>query len=224
MLRGGSWNPGSMPVLTERRIAELVAPYLQAGAGSAWGELTRCSPEALYRGLSRYLDLLVRWNARTNLTAIRGPELMVERHFGESLFAGLLLGRHLREGDSVLDFGSGGGLPGLPVQLLYPGLRVTLAESQGKKAAFLREVVRSLGLSTEVWGERVEGMEAERRFAAVTMRAVDRMQEMVPVAKGRVRAGGWLLQMVAEAVGGDGIEVHGMPGLYGGYVQLEQVS
>src|SRR5580692_1016443 len=138
-----------MPTLSESRIAELLVPYLGDAA----------VPPNLYSQLSAYLDLLLRWNARTNLTAIRDPEGIVCRHFGEGLFCGLRLAERLpAAGSTLLDFGSGAGFPGLPIQLLLPDLRVTLAESQGKKASFLREVVRTLELPTEVWADRVEAM------------------------------------------------------------------
>ena len=128
-----------MPTLPETRIAELLAPYLGDAA----------TPPNLLPQLSLYLDLLLRWNARTNLTAIREPEEIVRRHFGESLFAGSHLAPLLPAAATLLDFGSGAGFPGLPIQFLLPQLRVTLAESQGKKASFLREAVRTLGLTTE---------------------------------------------------------------------------
>src|SRR5665213_3017276 len=151
-----------MPTLPETRIAALLAPYLGHHPVAP----------TLYPQLSAYLDLLLKWNARTNLTAIREPEEMVRRHFGESLFAA----RHLAAGvDTLLDLGSGAGFPGLPIALLRPEVRVTLAESQNKKATFLREVVRTLELSTEVWAGRVEAMPAERRFHSVALRAVDNM-------------------------------------------------
>jgi 16S rRNA (guanine527-N7)-methyltransferase len=130
---------------------------------------------AVHGKLAVYLDLILKWNARTNLTAIRQPEEIVRRHFGESLF----LGTHLGHCATLLDFGSGAGLPGIPVQLMRPDVHVTLAESQGKKAAFLREVVRELALTSEVWAARVEQMEPERKFDAVAMRAVDRMADAV---------------------------------------------
>lgn len=183
-----------MASLSESRIAELVAPYLDAAA----------VPAGMYGQLSVYLDLLVKWNARTNLTAIREPEEMVRRHFGESLFAGLQVGEHVAQDASLLDFGSGAGFPGLPIQLLLPGLRVTLAESQGKKASFLREVVRTLGLRTEIWAERVEAMEAVggklRQFDAVTLRAVDNMQQALAEARRRVAPEGWLVTLSTETV------------------------
>ncbi len=128
-----------MAALTDRQMEWFLRPYL-----SLDGELEAAS-DALLGQLGVYLDLLLHWNDRTNLTAIRDPEEMVSRHFGESLFAGLLLKRRLHAEATVLDFGSGAGFPGVPIQLLNPKFRVTLAESQGKKAAFLREVVRVLG-------------------------------------------------------------------------------
>jgi 16S rRNA (guanine527-N7)-methyltransferase len=197
----------SEDVLSEERIAALVAPYLQELPA---GLDVRAE---LYGQLRVYLGLLLRWNARTNLTAIREPAEMVRRHFGESLFAGSCLGTRVKAGAEVLDLGSGAGFPGVPVQLLLPEVRVTLAESQGKKAAFLREVVRILGLQCEVWAGRVESMAAERRFDAVMLRAVDRMEAMVDVGRSRVRDGGVLLQMGGGERDVDGgIRVWAMPG------------
>ena len=183
-------------------------------------------PTGLYGQLSTYLELLTKWNARTNLTAIREPEEMVRRHFGESLFAGLQLGPRLESGAALLDFGSGAGFPGLPIQLLWPELRVTLAESQGKKASFLREAVRTLGLTTEVWAGRVEDLplvgEIPRRFDAVTLRAVDNMERAMAEARLRVRPGGWLVALTTEV--GDGAEGVRLPGDGPGWLTMEQVG
>jgi len=176
-----------MPTLPESRIAELLVPYLGDAA----------VPPNLYSQLSAYLDLLLRWNARTNLTAIREPEGIICRHFGEGLFCGLELAKRLTASATVLDFGSGAGIPGLPVQLIQPGFRVTLAESQGKKASFLREAVRTLGLSTEVWADRVESMPPDRRFNAVTLRAVDNMELALATARERVTPEGLLVSFTS---------------------------
>jgi 16S rRNA (guanine527-N7)-methyltransferase len=157
-------------------IEALLRSYLQAGTAV---------PEGLCARLDEYLELLLRWNARTNLSAIRAPEEIVRRHFGESLFAA----RHLGECATLLDFGSGAGFPGLPIQLLRPEIQVTLAESQNKKAAFLREAVRTLGLATEVWAARVEAMPTERRFDVVTLRAVDQMEAAIKAAAPRATRG-----------------------------------
>ena len=173
-----------MPTLSEPAIAELLIPYLPE------------VPSGLLPQLSTYLDLLLKWNARTNLTAIRDPEEIVCRHFGESLFAA----RHLAPGaTTLLDFGSGAGFPGLPIALLRPEFTVTLAESQNKKATFLREVVRTLNLATEVWPNRVEAMPAARRFDVVALRAVDNMETALPAAIARIAPGGQLAALSTTA-------------------------
>jgi 16S rRNA (guanine527-N7)-methyltransferase len=168
--------------MTQEEMARLLAPYLEEAV----------APEGLYGQLGTYLELLVKWNARTNLTAIREPEEMVRRHFGESLFAA----RQLPECATLLDFGSGAGFPGLPMQLWRGELAVTLAESQNKKATFLREACRGLALQTEVWAARVEGMAAGRQFDVVALRAVDNMEAALAAA--RVRARGWLVVLTTQ--------------------------
>jgi 16S rRNA (guanine527-N7)-methyltransferase len=109
---------------------------------------------------------------------------MVRRHFGESLFAAQNLGDTLPE--TLLDLGSGAGFPGVPIALVHSGMKVTLAESQNKKATFLREVVRTLGLSNvELWGARAESMPSERQFHTVALRAVDHMDAALSAAAPR---------------------------------------
>jgi 16S rRNA (guanine527-N7)-methyltransferase len=159
-----------MPTLSEARIATLLTPFLPS------------PPPEILPKLSAYLDLLLKWNARTNLTAIRDPEEIVRRHFGESLFAGLHLAPEAR---TVLDFGSGAGFPGLPIAILHPEIAVTLAESQNKKSTFLREAVRTLGLKVEVWASRVETMPEYLLFHTVTLRAVDNMAAALSAAAPR---------------------------------------
>jgi 16S rRNA (guanine527-N7)-methyltransferase len=183
-----------MPELSPTRIAELLEPYVTAADlfPGASAEVQVAEWERVLAALGSYLDLLVRWNARTNLTAIRDPEEIIQRHFGESLFAAIHLANRMKPEGSLLDFGSGAGFPGLPIHIALPGLQVVLAESQGKKASFLREAVRTLGLTTEVWAARVEDMPSGRLFDVVTMRAVDRMATAVSAAQGRVQPGGVL--------------------------------
>jgi 16S rRNA (guanine527-N7)-methyltransferase len=173
-----------MPTLSESAIADLLLPYLSE------------IPANLLPQLSTYLDLLLKWNARTNLTAIRNPEEIVRRHFGESLFAA----SHLAPGaTTLLDFGSGAGFPGLPIALVRPEIAVTLAESQNKKVTFLREVIRTLNLATEVWPNRVEAMPAIRRFDVVALRAVDDMETALPAAIARVAPDGQLAVLTTKA-------------------------
>jgi 16S rRNA (guanine527-N7)-methyltransferase len=136
-------------------------------------------PPAAYQQFVVYLGLLLRWNARLNLTAIREPEEIVRRHLVESAF----VAQHLpTEIGNLLDYGSGAGLPGIPIAICRPEIRVTLGEAQGKKASFLREVVRNIGVRSDVSEGRVEALPQERVFDAVTLRAVEKMELAIPVA------------------------------------------
>ena len=183
-----------MATLSSGTIRELLEPYVAPIQLS----------DNLIAQVSEYLDLLIRWNSRLSLTSIRRPEEMVQRHFGESLFTAAILAERLPAGADLLDYGSGPGFPGLPLQMLLPEVRVTVAESQAKKVAFLREVIRTLGLSAEVWPRRVEEMPTERRFDAVTIRAVEKMATSIEQAATRVRDDGWVAALV-----GTGIELPG---------------
>lgn len=98
------------------------------------------SPDEL-RGVQTYLELLLRWNRHINLTSVRGPEAIVTRHFGESLYLTRVLELDNR---FLVDVGTGAGFPGLALKLLVPRLRVMLVEALGKKVVFLKEVIRTL--------------------------------------------------------------------------------
>jgi 16S rRNA (guanine527-N7)-methyltransferase len=181
--------------MTPTAIASLLVPYVESN------ELGLGLPESLLAQFSIYFDLLLRWNARTSLTAIRVPEEIVTRHFGESLFAARQIfpaGYSTRAlTTSLADVGSGAGFPGLPIKLWGPHLQVTLIESQQKKATFLREVVRALQLTgVEVRSSRAELV--TETFDVVTLRAVERFDEVVGVAGGLVRPGGRLGLLIGE--------------------------
>jgi 16S rRNA (guanine527-N7)-methyltransferase len=137
-----------------------------------------------------YLALLLRWNARTNLTAIRDDEGILSRHFLQSIACARALPGGIAR---LLDFGSGAGFPGIPIALCRPEIAVVLAESQGKKAAFLREAARTLSLPIEVHSARAETLKTG--FDCVTLRAVDHMGLAVQAATGLVAPGGWLALM-----------------------------
>ncbi len=137
-----------------------------------------------------YLQILMRWNQRLNLTAIRDQEGILRRHFVESIACARLLPEQIA---TLLDFGSGAGFPGVPIALSRPEVAVTLAESQAKKAAFLQEVLRTLGLPGRVFAGRAEDI--GQTFDCAAMRAVDRMGEAVRSASGLVSPGGWLALM-----------------------------
>src|SRR6202161_3787210 len=116
---------GEAPVSAADRLTKLLA-----AAGPS-----PLSDEQLQLFIS-YLSLITRWNTRINLTAIRDQEGILSRHFVESIACARALPADIA---TLLDFGSGAGLPGIPIAICCPAIAVTLAESQGKKAAFLRE-------------------------------------------------------------------------------------
>ena len=143
--------------------------------------------------ISTYINLLLRWNARINLTAVRHPEEIVTRHFGESLFAARYLfpgnlpvatgassvKAQRTEGNNrvntrVADLGSGAGFPGLPMKLWAPQISLTLIESNHKKAAFLHEVTRALTLTdVDIENVRAETLMPDS-FDVVTLRRGER--------------------------------------------------
>lgn len=170
---------GSVGIRLNELLVEANLPMLE-------GDQTK-KFDALY-------SLFVRWSSRINLTAIREKDGILSRHFVESIACA----RSLPPGIStLLDFGSGGGFPGIPIAICRPEIAVTLAESQGKKAAFLQEAVRVLGLATKVHAQRAELLETE--FDCVTLRAVDKMGSAVAAASGLVGPGGWLAVLTTGA-------------------------
>jgi 16S rRNA (guanine527-N7)-methyltransferase len=130
-----------------------------------------------------YLELLTRWNQRLSLTAVRDPDQIIHRHFVECAFVAGHLPNDIAD---LLDYGSGAGLPGIPIAICRPEISVVLAEAHRKKASFLREVLRVLRVEAEVYDGRVEAM-PERRFDAVTMRAVEAMELAIPLAIERAK-------------------------------------
>jgi 16S rRNA (guanine527-N7)-methyltransferase len=164
-------------------IAQLLESFIQLD------ETRLCS-------ISTYIDLLLKWNARINLTAIREPSEIVQRHFGESLFAAKsLLDQKLPH--TAIDLGSGAGFPGVPFALLAPDVQVTLIESQQKKATFLKELVRALGLrNVNVFGARAEGY--SRRADLVMLRAVEKFEQALRMAVSLTNDGGRIALMIGS--------------------------
>jgi 16S rRNA (guanine527-N7)-methyltransferase len=177
--------------INKDQIAELLAPFV--GPAS----LT----DSQLNAIKAYTDLLLRWNAKLNLTAIRDPEEVVTRHFGESLFAGTQLFPAGDSHETAIDVGSGAGFPGLSVKLWCSSLNLTLIESNQRKAAFLREVVRTLNLnSVSVLAERAERVSLSAEL--VTFRAVEHFERILPIAFSLVRSQGRIAILVgSEQVG-----------------------
>jgi 16S rRNA (guanine527-N7)-methyltransferase len=194
------------------RIAELLQPFLSpipnpchSESGRRPGEEPAVLSLSQLDHISTYIDLLLRWNARINLTAIRDPEEIVTRHFGESLFAARHLfppypvsssvrvvppvvkgfdfaeARRPTAEARVADLGSGTGFPGIPIKLWAPNITLTLIESNHKKATFLREVARALTL-TDIDIQNARAQAITQTFDVVTLRAVEHFAGTLPVA------------------------------------------
>lgn len=132
-------------------------------------------PAATQQKLFDYLNLLVKWNKVHNLTAVRDIEEMVTLHLLDSL----AVLPHIQPG-SLLDVGSGAGLPGIPLALARPDLDITLLDSIHKKSAFQRQVKVDLGLSNlQVVCSRVEDFQPERKFGQIISRAFSDLAEFV---------------------------------------------
>jgi 16S rRNA (guanine527-N7)-methyltransferase len=168
-------------------IRELLAPFAPAS------ELD----DALIAAVQGHLDLLIRWNERMNLTSLRSPEEIIRRHFGESLFAATQLFSRDSTQD-VFDLGSGAGFPGLPLKYWAPQLQLTVIEGHGKKATFLREVGRTLHLSSyKVLNSRAEAI--AERASLVTMRAVEKFDQALLAATQLLTAAGKLAILIGSA-------------------------
>ena len=177
------------------RIAALLEPFIGTS-------LT----EVQLQQISTYIDLLQHWNARINLTAVRKEEEIVTRHFGESLF----MARHLfpeahsqATAPHVLDIGSGAGFPAIPLKLWAPQIHLAMIESNHKKAAFLREVARTLTLTNvNVITERTEAL-LQRQTApkadVVTLRAVEHFEAILPQAIAFLAPAGRLALLISES-------------------------
>jgi 16S rRNA (guanine527-N7)-methyltransferase len=153
--------------------------------------------DALLASIDTHLSLLIRWNQRMNLTAVRTPEDMVVRHFGESLFAARQLCARDAE-FSLIDVGSGAGFPGLPIKYWAPQLHLTLVEGHGKKATFLREVGRALQLTNfTVLNARAESLAQSADL--VTLRAVEHFEQVIVAAARLVAPSGRLAVLIGES-------------------------
>jgi len=164
-------------------IAHLLEPFIELD-------------ELRLRAISTYIDLLLKWNARINLTAIREPSEIVQRHFGESLFVAKYL-LDQQQPQTAIDLGSGAGFPGVPFAMLAPEVQVTLIESQQKKGTFLKELIHVLGLkNVKVFGDRAENYPDTSDL--VMLRAVEKFDEALPMAVRLATAGGRIALMIGS--------------------------
>ncbi|MDP1925295.1 MAG: 16S rRNA (guanine(527)-N(7))-methyltransferase RsmG [Thiobacillus sp.] len=162
-----------------------LATQLAAGVAA----LDLVLPAGAEAKLLAYLALLDKWNRVYNLTAVRDPERMVSHHLLDSLAAVPLF-----QAESVLDVGSGGGLPGIPLAIARPELQVTVIDSIAKKTAFLLQAKAELGLANlNVVTRRVEDFHSPAGFDVITSRAFSDLKEFVTLTRHLLRPGGrWL--------------------------------
>jgi 16S rRNA (guanine527-N7)-methyltransferase len=176
------------------RIAALLEPFLRTTTDS--DSRTELSQRQL-SSISIYIDLLLKWNAKVNLTAIRDPEEIVTRHFGESLFMAQRIFPQASINANVIDVGSGAGFPGLPIKLWAQNIKLTLIESNNRKTTFLREVIRVLALGdVEVFTGRAEVFPATGDV--VTLRAVERFETALPIAVNLVKGEGTISLLIGD--------------------------
>ena len=148
-------------------------------------------PDAAQAKLLEFLALVDKWNRVYNLTAVREREKMLAHHVLDSL----AVAPHLT-GSTLLDVGSGAGLPGIPLALARPQASVTLLEANHKKATFLKQAAIELDLANvEVVNKRVEAWEAPRRHDVVISRAFSDLAEFVGLAGRHCAEGGMLAAM-----------------------------
>jgi 16S rRNA (guanine527-N7)-methyltransferase len=165
-------------------IAQLLQPFIQLD-------------EMRLRATSKYIDLLLKWNARINLTAIRDPNEIVQRHFGESFFAAKYMLAQGQLLETAIDLGSGAGFPGVPLAILAPEVQVTLIESQQKKATFLKELGYSLELkNVKVFGGRGESYMGTADL--VMLRAVEKFDQALPMAVRLTALNRWIVLMIGS--------------------------
>ncbi|MEO5732887.1 MAG: 16S rRNA (guanine(527)-N(7))-methyltransferase RsmG [Rubrivivax sp.] len=151
------------------------------------------SPNQL-QAIERFLDLLMRWNRTYNLTAVRDRGAMRTQHVVDCLALVPPLLRHAatHRVESVLDVGSGGGLPGVLIAILNPALAVTCVDAVAKKAAFVRHVAGALELrNLQSTHARVQDLSVERpRYDLITSRAFASLLDFVLWTEGTLQAGG----------------------------------
>ena len=155
------------------------------------GELGLSVAQEAQKQLLAYLELIAKWNRVHNLTAIRDIPAMVSAHLLDSLS----VAPHL-SAENMLDVGSGGGFPGIPLAMIWPGSQITLLDSNQKKTAFLQQAKIELELKNlTVVCERAESWQTADRFDLVISRAFSDLPEFIKVAGRFCKAGGTLAAM-----------------------------
>ena len=146
----------------------------------------------------RYLELLLEWNEKFNLTAITDKDEIEEKHFIDSIE---LVKFFDVKNKTLLDVGSGAGFPGIPLAIVEPTLQITLLESNGKRVSFLREVVKELDLkNVEIIQGRSEELGTREKYDIVTARAVKELNVLLEITFYLVKVGGYFIAYKSSGV------------------------
>ena len=144
-------------------------------------------PQQMVSQFDSYLDLLVKWNQKINLTSEKSSQDILLRH----IFDSLQYATFISSQDEILDIGSGAGFPGIPLKIIYPELVATLIESQRKRCSFLETVISQLGLTAiKVINDRAEKTSPERLVKAVILRGVSDIKSCLELATPFLGEGG----------------------------------
>lgn len=148
--------------------------------------------EEIYSKLYKYFELLVEWNNRFNMTSILEEKEVFLLHFYDSLCLNKI---NLNEINSLCDFGTGAGFPGMVIALVYPNIEVTLVESNNKKCTFLEEVKQQLNIkNVSIFNERIEDFARKNRekYDVVTCRAVTSIPIIIELSTSLIKVNGLL--------------------------------
>jgi 16S rRNA (guanine527-N7)-methyltransferase len=154
--------------------------------------------------LGTFVADLITWNQKINLTAITDPVEVIEKHLIDSLIPAY----HLREGASVLDIGTGGGLPGIPLKIYMPSLKMTMIDGSRKKISFVSHIIRQLGLvDAEAMQMRAEDLarmsDCQQVYDVVICRAVTSVKQFVTLGTPFLKKDGIMIAMKGPEFSGE---------------------
>ena len=154
-------------------MSSMVTPQHAQELSTGARELGIQLSETQHSQLLAYLALLIKWNKAYNLTAVRNPDEMVSRHLLDSLSVVPFV-----EGERWLDVGSGGGMPGIPLAIMFPEMKVSLLDSNGKKTRFQTQVKLELKLDNlQVIHSRAEDFQPDQPFTGIISRAFSSLED-----------------------------------------------
>lgn len=152
--------------------------------------------EEQLRAMMIHADELLKWNRKTNLTAITQPDEMIEKHYIDSILGTI----GLDSGSRILDIGSGGGFPGIPLKIFFPDIDILLLDASRKKISFLKHVIRILGLKQiEAIHSRAQDLCREKRFNhqfdIVISRAFSNLAQFIELGSPFLSSNGFLFAL-----------------------------